>query len=111
MLPPNNPVHICIAIDDNRLLANAGLIIPVTLALHLGLSRLLRKDLDLGDAPGWANTGARSLRWSPPHWRTVTESTTPFLWRQWPNFSAPLTSLIVAGFTNTLMCRKTFIAA
>ena len=85
MLPPNNPVHICIAFDDNRLVANAGLIITATLALHLGLSRLIRKYLDLGDAPGRANTGAR--RWSPPPWRTVTESTTPFLWRQWPSGS------------------------
>ena len=43
--------------DDHRLVANAGLILPATLALRLGLPQLLRKYLDLGGAPGRANIG------------------------------------------------------
>ena len=31
---------------------------PATLARHLGLSQLVQQRLDLGDAPGRANTGA-----------------------------------------------------
>ena len=57
MLPRNHPDRIRIAFDDHRLVANAGLILPATLALRLGLPQLLRKDLDLGGAPGRANTG------------------------------------------------------
>ena len=40
-----------------RLVANAGLLLPVTLAHHLGLSQLVQERLDLGNAPGRANTG------------------------------------------------------
>ena len=42
-------------------MAKAGLLIPATLALHLGLSQLVQERLDLGDAPGRANTGDRIL--------------------------------------------------
>ena len=52
MLPRNHPDRIQIAFDDHRLVANAGLILPATLALRLGLPQLLRKHLDLGGAPG-----------------------------------------------------------
>ena len=37
MLPDDHPDRIQIAFDDHRLVANAGLILPATLALHLGL--------------------------------------------------------------------------
>ena len=37
MLPPEHPDRIQIAFDDHRLVANAGLILPVTLAQRLGL--------------------------------------------------------------------------
>ena len=47
--------------DDHRLMANAGLLLPSTLALHLGLPQLVQEHLDLGDAPGWANTGDKML--------------------------------------------------
>ena len=40
-----------ITFDDRRLVANAGLLLPATLALRLGLPELLRKHLDLGGAP------------------------------------------------------------
>ena len=35
MLPRNNPDRIRIVFDDHRLVANAGLILPATLAQHL----------------------------------------------------------------------------
>ena len=38
MLPRNHPDRIQIALDDHRLVANAGLILRATLALRLGLS-------------------------------------------------------------------------
>ena len=41
MLPRNHPDRIQIAFDDHRLVANAGLILPATLALRLGLPQLL----------------------------------------------------------------------
>ena len=56
MLPRNHPDRIQIAFDDHRLVANAGLLLPVTLAHHLGLSQLVQERLDLGNAPGRANT-------------------------------------------------------
>ena len=37
MLPRNHPDRIRIAFDDTRLVANAGLLLPATLAWHLGL--------------------------------------------------------------------------
>ena len=61
MLPRNQPDGIQIAFDDHRLVANAGLILPSTLALRLGRPQLLRKYLDLGGAPGRANTGDKTM--------------------------------------------------
>ena len=61
MLPQNNPDRIQITFDDPRLVANAGLLLPATLALHLGLSQLVQQRLDLGDAPGRANTGDKMM--------------------------------------------------
>ena len=57
MLPRSSPDGIHIAFDDHRLVANAGLILPATLAQHLGLPQLVQQRLDLGNAPGRANTG------------------------------------------------------
>ena len=56
MLPQNKPDRIRILFDDHRLVANAGLLLPATLARHLGL---------------------RELRWSLPRWQAATASTTP----------------------------------
>ena len=47
MLPRNHPDRIQIAFDDHRLVSNAGLILPSTLALHLGLPQLVDRHLDL----------------------------------------------------------------
>ena len=49
MLPRYHPDRIQIAFDDHRLVNNAGLLVPATLALHL----------DRG--PGRANTGDKMM--------------------------------------------------
>ena len=41
MLPRNQPDGSHVAFDDHRLAADAGLILPVTIAHHLGLSKLM----------------------------------------------------------------------
>ena len=61
MLSRNHPDRIQITFDDRRLVANAGLLLPATLARHLGLPELVRQRLDLGDAPGRANTSDKMM--------------------------------------------------
>ena len=61
MLSPAQPDRIHVAFDDHRLVANAGLLLPVTLAHHLGLGELVDCHVDLGDAPGRANAGGKML--------------------------------------------------
>ena len=61
MLPRHQPDRIRIAFDDHRLVANAGLILPATLALRLGLPQLVDRHLDLGHAKGRANTGDKMM--------------------------------------------------
>ena len=61
MLPLDHPDRIQITFDDHRLVANAGLLLPVTLAQHLGLRELVDHHLDLGNAPGRANPGDKML--------------------------------------------------
>ena len=61
MLPRHQPDRIRIAFDDHRLVANAGLILPSTLALRLGLPQLVDRRLDLGHATGRANTGDKMM--------------------------------------------------
>ncbi len=61
MLPRNQPDRIRIVFDDHRLVANAGLLLPATLARHLGLRELVDHHLDLGGAPGRANTGDKLM--------------------------------------------------
>ncbi len=47
--------------DDEHLVADAGLVLPATLADHLGLRELVDEHLDLGDAVGRANVGDKLL--------------------------------------------------
>ena len=61
MLPLEQPDRIHVAFDDHRLVANAGLLLPVTLAHHLGLGELVGQHVDLGDAPGRANAGDKMV--------------------------------------------------
>ena len=61
MLPLEHPDSIQITFDDHRLVANAGLLLPATLALHLSLPELVDRRLDLGNAPGRANPGDKVM--------------------------------------------------
>ncbi len=61
MLPLESPHRIRVAFDDHRLVANAGLLLPATLALRLGLGELVDSHVDLGCAPGRANTGDKLM--------------------------------------------------
>jgi len=49
------------AFDDDHLVADAGLVLPATLAQHLGLRQLVDEHLDLGPATGRANVGDKLL--------------------------------------------------
>jgi len=49
------------AFDGTQLVADAGLLLPATLAEHLGLKELVERHLDLGKAPGRANVGDKAL--------------------------------------------------
>lgn len=49
------------AFDDDRLVPDAGLILPATLAHHLGLKALVDEHLDLGSRPGRAHAGDKVL--------------------------------------------------
>ena len=55
MLPRKHPDRIRVAFGDHRLVADAGLMLRATLAL--GLGELADRHVNLGDAPGRANTG------------------------------------------------------
>ena len=61
MLASEQPDRIHVAFDDHPLVANAGLLLAVTLAQHLGLGELVDNHVDLGDAPGRANPGDKML--------------------------------------------------
>ena len=50
-----------VTFDDDRLVANAGLVLPATLAQHLGLRELFEDHVDLGDAAGRANVGDKAM--------------------------------------------------
>ena len=59
MLPRSYPYGIHIAFDDHRLVNNAGLILPATLAQHLGLPELVQQRLDLS-GPAAPRPGRRA---------------------------------------------------
>ncbi|MGO9179845.1 MAG: IS1380 family transposase [Candidatus Limnocylindrales bacterium] len=49
------------AFDDDHLVADAGLLLPATLAGHLGLKELVERHLDLGAVPGRAHVDDKVL--------------------------------------------------
>jgi hypothetical protein len=49
------------AFDDDHLVADAGLLLPATLAQHLGLRELVDEHVNLGAATGRANVGDKLL--------------------------------------------------
>jgi hypothetical protein len=50
-----------VAFDDHRLTANAGLLLPATLAQHLGLEELFEEHVHLGEHHAGANVGRKAL--------------------------------------------------
>ena len=59
MPPQNNPDRIRILFDDHRLVANAGLLLPATLARRLGLRELVDHHLDLAARRDGRTLGTR----------------------------------------------------
>jgi Transposase DDE domain group 1 len=55
------PDRVQIAFDDERLVADAGVVLPATLAARLGIEALVDEAVDLGDRPGAANAGAKVM--------------------------------------------------
>lgn len=47
--------------DDDNAVANAGLVVPATLAAHLGARKVIDESVDLGDHPGAPNAGRKAL--------------------------------------------------
>src|SRR4051794_5941366 len=50
-----------VVFDDGRAVANAGLMLPAVLAARLGLEGLVDELVDLGDRPGGANPGRKTM--------------------------------------------------
>ena len=61
MLPRKHSDGIRVAFDDHRLVANTGLLLPVSLVQRLGLGELADQHVDPGYAPGRANAGDKLL--------------------------------------------------
>ena len=61
MRSSRNLDRIGVVFDDARQVADAGLLLPATLAEHLGLKGLVERFLDLGRAAGRANVGDKLL--------------------------------------------------
>ena len=55
------PVGLACAFDDERAVANAGLLLVSTLADRLGIEQILDETLDLGERPGAARPGRKLL--------------------------------------------------
>ena len=53
--------RLSVQFDDDRLVADAGLLLPATLAQHLELAELFDTHVNLGDAPGRANVGIKAM--------------------------------------------------
>ena len=53
--------RLSVAFSDSRAVADAGLVLPATLAEKLGLRELYDQAVDLGDAPGRGNVGVKAL--------------------------------------------------
>lgn len=53
--------RLAVTFDHDQAVADAGLVLPATLAAHLGLCELLDEHVDLGDAPGRANVGVKAM--------------------------------------------------
>ena len=52
---------VAVEFDDERAVADAGIVLAATLAERLGIERLVDECVDLGDRPGAANAGAKVM--------------------------------------------------
>ncbi len=50
-----------VVFDDERAVADAGLVLPATLAARLGIEALVEECVDLGETPGAANPGRKVM--------------------------------------------------
>ncbi len=50
-----------VVFDDERVVANAGMVLPAVLAARLGIEGLVDQAVDLGDRPGAANAGRKVM--------------------------------------------------
>ena len=71
------PRGLAVTFDDDHAVANAGLVLPATLAERLGIEQVVDKLVDLGDRPGRGQPGGKALTCSTPWWPGRTASTTP----------------------------------
>ena len=55
------PDSVAVEFDDERLVANAGLLLTATLSARLGIERLVDQTVDLGRRPGGARPGRKLL--------------------------------------------------
>jgi len=53
--------RLSVAFSDDHAVAQAGLLLPATLAKKLGLKELFDQEVDLGEAPGRAHVGVKAL--------------------------------------------------
>jgi hypothetical protein len=57
----DSPDRLVVAFDDERVVANAGIMLPVTLGQRLGIEALVDEIVDLGERPGAARPGRKVL--------------------------------------------------
>ncbi len=57
----HSPDRLAVAFDDGHAVANAGLLLPATLAQRLGIQQLADELIDLGDRAGAAHPGSKVL--------------------------------------------------
>jgi hypothetical protein len=57
----DSPDRLAVAFDDERVVANAGVLLPAVLADRLGIEALVDRTVDLGDRSGAANPGRKVM--------------------------------------------------
>jgi hypothetical protein len=57
----HSPAGLVVAFDDDHAVANAGLLLPATLAERLGVEAVVDELVDLGDRPGAHRPGRKVL--------------------------------------------------
>ena len=55
------PDRVAVVFDEERLVADAGVVLPAALAGRLGIEALVDQAVDLGERAGAANAGAKVM--------------------------------------------------